>query len=143
MAAATTNAHVDYDQGDLAEYPVVASEIIWQGRPVWLTIATGYAKGGATTPAEATDAFLGFSLEKVDNASGASGDKKVKVRTRGRAKVAISALAITDVGKAVYITDDSTFTLTAATNLQVGVVGEWLETGFGMLKFDAGVKLMT
>jgi len=143
MAAAATNIAVDFDLGDIGSYPVVASEVIWQGRPVWTTIGTGYAKGGATTPAEATDAFLGFALEKVDNATGSSGDKNVKVRTRGRAKVAIGSAAITDIGKGVYITDDDTFTLTASTNLQVGVVAEWVATGVVMVKFDAGIKLMT
>lgn len=143
MAAATEGIHRNYDQGDLASYPIAASEIIYKGRPVWATIAAGYAKGGATTPAEATDAFLGFALETVDNSAGSAGDKNVKVRTRGRVQVAIASAAITDIGKGVYITDDSTFTLTASTNLQVGVVAEFIETGQVMMKFDAGIKNMT
>ncbi len=143
MAAATTDLFVDYDLGNIASYPVITTEILYQGRPVWSTISNGYAKAGATTPAEATDAFLGFALEHIDNSGGGNGVKNIHVRPSGRVKIAIGSAAITDIGKAVYITDDSTFTLTASTNLQVGVVAEWISTGIVMLKFDAGVKLMT
>ena len=40
----------------------------------------------------------------------------MRVKTRGMIKLPITSLAITDVGKDVFASDDDTFTLTQSTN---------------------------
>lgn len=129
MATLAADAPRDYYQGDFHDFPVIAADIIYQGAAIGDN-GSGYAR-----PLVAGDPFRGFADLKADNAVGAAGDVYVKSRTRGRIKLAISALAITDVGKAVYASDDNTFTLTQSTNTRIGRVVAWIATGYGIVEF--------
>jgi hypothetical protein len=134
MTTLAVNSPRDYQIGDLEEYPVIADDIIYEGAAVGEN-ASGYAR-----PLQAGDVFLGFAIKKVDNSGGAAGDVRVQVRTRGRIKLAISALAITANDRpAVYASDDDTFTLTSTSNSLIGYVSRWIETGYGVIEFDAGL----
>ena len=119
----------DYYLGDFHNFPVVATDIIYKGAAVGDN-GSGYAR-----PLVAGDPFRGFADYQVDNSTGAAGAKKVRTRTRGSIKLAISSLAITDVGKDVFASDDNTFTLTQSTNTRIGHVSAWLETGYGIVEF--------
>lgn len=130
MATLTADAPRDYFQGDFHEFPVIAADTIYQGAAVGDN-GSGYAR-----PLQAGDPFRGFAELKADNASGSAGDEYVRCRTKGRIKLAISSLAITDVGKDVYASDDNTFTLTQGTNTRIGHVIAWIETGYGIVEFD-------
>ncbi len=122
----------DYQLGDHEEYPVVASDILYEGA------AVGEDTNGYARPLQAGDVFLGFALEHVDNSAGSAGDKRVRVRTRGRIVLPIAALAITANDRApVYASDDDTFTLTAGSNSRIGYVQTWIATGSGVVEFDA------
>lgn len=122
----------DFQLGDIEEYPVIDSDIIYEGAAVGEN-GSGYAR-----PLQAGDAFLGFCEQNVDNSAGAAGDKTVRVRTRGRVKLSIAALAITANDRPpVYASDDDTFTLTASTNSLIGYVSRWVSTGVGIVEFDA------
>lgn len=129
MATLAVNTPRDYDLGDINTLPVIASDIIYEGSAVGDN-GSGYAR-----PLVAGDPFRGFCIEKADNASGSAGDINVQVRSRGKVKLAISSLAITDVGKDVYASDDATFTLTASTNTRIGYVHRWISTGYGIIAF--------
>lgn len=120
-----------YELGDINELPVVATDIIYEGA------AVGDDGNGNVRPLNAGDPFRGFAERKVDNSAGAAGDKRVRVKTRGMIQLAIGSLAITDVGKDVYASDDDTFTLTQSTNTRVGYVYRWVSTGVGIIAFDA------
>lgn len=128
LAAAAVRA---YQLGDLEEYGVVATDIIYEGAAVGDN-GSGYAR-----PLVAGDPFRGFATRKADNASGSAGDIRVQVRTRGAVQLSISSLAITDVGKDVYASDDNAFTLTKGSNTRIGYVQRWVETGVGIVAFDA------
>jgi len=129
LAADTSRA---YQLGDHEEYPVIATDIIYQGAAVGEN-AAGYAR-----PLVAGDRFLGFALEAADNAAGSAGTILVRVRSRGRVVLAISALAITANDRApVYASDDNTFTLTRSTNSCIGAVSRWVATGTAVVEFDA------
>lgn len=118
--------------GDMAEYPVIASDIIYEGAAVGEN-ASGYAR-----PLVATDPFLGFAQRTVDNAAGAAGAKTVVVKRRGVIKLPISGLAITANDRAkVYASDDDTFTLTSTSNTLIGTVLQWIETGYAYVEFNA------
>lgn len=122
----------DYQLGDYEEYPVIASDIIYEGA------AVGENASGYSRPLVAADPFQGFASEKADNASGSAGDVRVRVRTRGNVKLAISAIAITANDRpAVYASDDNTFTLSSTGNSLIGYVRRWVSTGVAIVEFDA------
>lgn len=122
----------DYGLGDITEYPVIASDIIFEGA------AVGENASGYSRPLVAGDPFQGFALRKADNSAGAAGAINVQVRTKGVIKLAIASLAITSNDRpAVYASDDNTFTLTSTSNSKIGTVLRWVETGVAMVEFDA------
>lgn len=125
-----------YELGEQNDHPVIAADIIYEGAAVGDN-GSGYAR-----PLQAGDPFRGFALSDADNAAGAAGAINVKVKQRGRIKLAIGSLAITDVGKAVYASDDDTFTLTASTNSFIGRVVRWESTGVGIVEYDAAGGLL-
>ncbi|HEU4708752.1 MAG TPA: hypothetical protein VFS17_05515 [Methylophilaceae bacterium] len=131
MTTLAKDAPRDYYQGDFHNFPVIAADIIYQGAAVGDN-GSGYAR-----PLQAGDPFRGFADDKADNSTGAAGDVTVRTRTRGRIKLAISSLAITDVGKDVFASDDDTFTLTQGSNTRIGHVVGWIETGYGIVEFEA------
>jgi len=120
----------DFYQGDFHDFPVIATDIIYQGAAVGDN-GSGYAR-----PLVAGDPFRGFADYEANNAAGAAGDIVVRCRTQGHIKLAITSLAITDVGKDVYASDDNTFTLTQGSNTRIGHVVGWIATGYGLVKFN-------
>jgi len=125
-----------FSLGDMEEYPVIAADIIYEGAAVGEN-ASGYAR-----PLVAADPFLGFCVEQVDNAAGSAGDKRVKVKQRGKITLPISGLAITANDRAaVYASDDNTFTLTPTSNTKIGWVSRWISTGLAVVEFDAAMVL--
>jgi hypothetical protein len=134
MTTLATNKPRDYSLGEIEAYPVIATDIIYEGAAVGEN-ASGYAR-----PLAAGDPFLGFALRKADNAAGAAGAVRVEVRTRGRITLAIAALAITANDRPpVYASDDDTFTLTATSNSPIGFVSRWVSTGVAVVEFDAAM----
>lgn len=112
-------------------FPVVATDIIYEGAAVGLS-------SGNARPLSAGDQFVGFAMERADNASGSAGDVSVNVMARGQVVLAVTgASAVTDVGKAVYASDDDTFTLTASTNSAIGRVVRWVTGTTCVVAFDA------
>lgn len=131
LAADTLRA---YALGDLEEYPVIASDIIYRGAAVGEN-GSGYAR-----PLQGGDVFLGFADAQADNSAGGAGDERVTVRARGRVQLPIAALAITANDRpAVYASDDDTFTLTATSNSLIGYVSRWVSTGVAIVEFDAAL----
>lgn len=121
----------DYELGDLNDLPVIANDIIYEGAAVGDN-GSGYAR-----PLAAGDPFRGFAERIADNSIGSAGAINVRVKQRGRVKLSIGSLAITDVGKPVYASDDDTFTLTQSTNSYVGRVLRYVSSGVGIVEFDA------
>jgi hypothetical protein len=120
-----------FELGSINELPVIATDIIYEGAAVGDN-GSGYAR-----PLVAGDPFRGFAESNVDNSTGAAGAKNVRVRTEGLVQLSVGSLAITDVGKPVYASDDDTFTLTATSNSYVGRVHRFISTGVGIVAFDA------
>ena len=126
-----------YETGDRNALPVIATDIIYEGAAVGDN-GSGYAR-----PLVAGDPFRGFALRKVDNSAGGAGAKDVELRTKGYVQLSISGLAITDVGKDVFASDDDTFTLTQSTNTRIGYVHRWVSTGVGIVRFVASSGVIT
>ncbi|MBN46305.1 MULTISPECIES: hypothetical protein [unclassified Methylophaga] len=132
MATLAKDTPRDYQLGDMEEYPVIASDIIYEGAAVGEN-GSGYAR-----PLAAGDKFLGFATRNADNSGGSAGDIRVIVRKKGNVRLAISALAITANDRpAVYASDDNTFTLTSESNSLIGKVSRWVSTGVAIVEFDA------
>lgn len=131
--ALSANTPRVYGLGDDNEFGVAASATIYEGSAVGNT--SGYAR--ALT---AGDIFLGFALAKaVGNAT--NGGVNVRVRSRGYIQLAVASVAITDIGQAVYASDDGTFTLapgSAEANTFVGTVFRFVSSGIAIVRFDAG-----
>lgn len=137
MATLAADAPRAFYQGDFRDRPVVASDIIYKGAAVGDN-GSGYAR-----PLTAGDPFRGFADYQVDNSDGAAGDKYVRCRTHGYIELSISSLAITDVGKDVYASDDDTFTLTQGTNTRIGYVHAFIESGKGVVYFEEAHGVLT
>jgi hypothetical protein len=129
MTTLAANEPRAWELGDHNELPIIASDIIYQGA------AVGDNASGYMRPLVAGDPFRGFALEKCDNASGGAGAKNVKLLRKGKVSLSISGLAITDVGKDVYASDDDTFVLTIGTNTRIGYVYRYVSAGVGIVAF--------
>lgn len=129
MTTLAINTPRVWELGNHNELPIIAADIVYQGA------AVGDNGSGYMRPLVAGDPFRGFALEKCDNLSGAAGAKNVKVLREGKVSLSISGLAITDVGKDVYASDDNTFTLTKSTNTRIGYVYRYVSSGVGIVAF--------
>lgn len=131
MTTLAADARRSYELGSIEEYPVIASDIVYQGAAVGDN-GSGYAR-----PLQAGDPFLGFAEKQVDNSAGSAGDKNVRCVRRGRVQLSVASVAITDVGADVYASDDNTFVLTQSTNTRVGTVARFISSGVAIVEFDA------
>lgn len=119
-----------YELGTVNEIPAVTNDIIYEGAAVGLS--SGYAR-----PLVAADTFVGFCEQQCDNTGGAAGAKNVRVIAKGLVQLAVSGVtAITNVGDAVYASDDATFTTTASTNTYIGAVRRFISSGVALVEFD-------
>ena len=78
MATLSADKPRYYQTGEHEEYPVIASDVIYEGAAVGEN-GSGYAR-----PLQAGDVFLGFALETADNSDGSAGDIRVRVQAKGR-----------------------------------------------------------
>ena len=130
MTTLATDKSRTYELGDLNSFPVVATDIIYEGAAVGLS-------SGNARPLNAGDQFVGFCIQNVDNSTGSAGDMRVQVKTYGEIQLAIGSLAATDVGKPVYASDDDTFTKTSSGNSKIGWCSRYISSGVGIVEFEA------
>lgn len=119
-----------FELGDRNHVPVIAADIIYEGS------AVGDNGSGYGRPLVAGDPFRGFAVAQADNSAGAAGAKYVEVKHEGRVQLAVTSVAITDVGKAVYASDDDAFVLTATSNSFVGRVVRFISSGVCIVEFN-------
>ena len=119
-----------YEQGDINVLPVAASQTIYEGSAVGLS--SGYARALV-----AGDEFQGFCVEKVVNAVATNGAASVKVRDKGKMQVTLTGVAVTNVGDAVYMSDDGTFTLDDSGNSLIGKVHRYVSSNTCVIEFKS------
>lgn len=97
----------------------LAASKVYRGAAVTLIPGTGYAKALATTLLAliggvnfGTERFIGVATQNVDNSGGSAGDKTVVVKRRGVFLFDSTGLAVADIGKRMYFSDDHTVTKT-------------------------------
>lgn len=122
-----------YELGEFNKFGVLASQTIYEGSAVGLS--SGYAR--ALT---AGDPFVGFARRKVVEATGSNGGADVEVICKGLMQITLTGVAVTDVGNAVYMSDDGTFTQTVGSNSFVGNIYRYVGSNTCVISFiGAGV----
>lgn len=121
--ALSADAPRTYELGKINELPVAASTTIYEGAAVGDN-ASGYARGLV-----AGDPFRGIAESQADNSAGSAADINVRVITKGLVQLAVTSVAITDVGANVYASADGTFLLTAGSNSLIGMVYRHVSSG--------------
>jgi len=120
-----------YSQGDVNNFPVVASDIIYAGSAVGLVDASGHAR-----PLTSADKFVGFCEKQADNSAGSAAAIDVEVRKRGRVTLSVTGAVITDVGQPVYATDDNAFQFLKASAVFIGFVSRYVSAGVAEVEYD-------
>lgn len=131
MTTLATDKVRDISPGDLNDFPVIASDIIYGGAAVGLVKATGHAR-----PLVAGDRFVGFAQRQVDNSLGAAAAANVRVIRAGRVQLPISGAVITDVGCHVWATDDDAFAFTGVGGSYIGRVTRFVSSGIVEVGFN-------
>lgn len=127
--ALSANAPLTQAIGESSVFPVAAAVHPYEGS--MLGDASGYAR-----PLVAGDKFLGHSQEEQNN-TGAAGVLDVEALTgRYTGQVTIASVAITDIDKDVFASDDGTYTLTRGANTLVGKVKRYVTTNTAVVEFD-------
>lgn len=127
---ANVNRWTESDGGPINEFGVKATEVIFEGSAVGST-------GGYARALVAGDVFLGFALHAITG-NAADGGERVRVRGKARIQLPVTSVAVTDIGAAVFASDDGTFTLTATSNSFVGTVHRFVSTGIAIVDVDTG-----
>lgn len=118
----------------LNDLAIIASDIVYEGAAVGDN-GSGYAR-----PFVVSDPFWGFAERKCDNSAGSAGDKNVRLVQKGAIVLTVAgASAVTDIGLAVYATDDATFTLTASGATQIGKVLRWVTSTTCVVYFESAM----
>jgi len=115
--ALTANREVNrYVDQELRSYPVKGSTHIYKGSLVGLD-ANGY-----TRPLSAGDQAVGLAYEEMNNSTATDGKVDIRVFTQGDFVHALQGAARSNIGDAVYASDEETLTFTSTNNSLVGVV---------------------
>lgn len=117
--------------GDINEFPVIASDIIYKGAAVGIVTASGHAR-----PLTSADAFVGFAESKADNSSGSAADINVRVLKKGAQKLSVTGGVITDVGLPVYAQDDNAFSFIKTSGVFIGFARRYVSSGVMEVEFD-------
>ena len=134
MTTASTNVPRTMELGEVAEYPVIASDIIYEGSAVGLVAASGHAR-----PLTSADTFVGFAEAKVDNSAGSAAALNVRTRKKGTILLPVTGAVITDVGLPVYATDDNTFTFSPVGAVFIGFSRKFHASGYMTVDFNSDV----
>lgn len=115
--------------------PVADNVVIYKGSAVGSL--AGYAR-----QLVAADLFMGFADQHIDNTISGHvvGGQNVPVIRAGIIQAAIAGAVVTDINKAVYMSDGATFTYTSGGNTLVGRVIRFVAAGLVMVDFSVGAQ---
>lgn len=131
MTTLAANTPRTWALGDINEFAMIASDIIYEGAAVGIVTASGHAR-----PLTSADRFVGFAESKSDNSSGAAAAINVRVKRRGVVKLAVTGAVITDVGAPVYASDDNAFSFLKTSGVFVGYAIRFVSSGYMEVAFD-------
>ena len=131
--ALAINTPRGYELGETGtnELPIKAAVHVFEGSGCSIN-------AGFVGPLVAAEPFSGFAEHGFDNTAGAAGARNIRLRSRGRVKAnVVGVTGITNVGTAVYMSDDNTFTLTGAGNTLIGKVWRHIAATHCIVDFKA------
>lgn len=131
MTTLATDNSRDFELGMVNEFPVIASEIIYEGAAVGVVLTSGHAR-----PITSVDLFVGFAEKQADNSSGSATDINVRVKRMGAVKLAVSDAVITDVNLPIYASDDNTFSFIKTSGVFIGFSRRFVSSGYMIVEFD-------
>jgi hypothetical protein len=137
MTALSANRPVSQAEGLYASAPMAASQTIYDGSMVGEN-GSGYAR-----PLTAGDKFLGHAVEYRVSSTLAGEYNILLLSGRYRLEAALAGVAVTDIGRRVYASDDGTLTFVASTNSYVGRVVRYVASGIAEVEFqtaDSGAE---
>lgn len=129
MTTLAANKVRPFELGDLAQYPMVASDTLYEGAAVGLVPASGHAR-----PLAAGDRFVGFATGPYTSGATAGVDL-VEVRRSGSVQLPVAGAVITDVGAPVYAADDDTFQFSPVAGVFIGLIRRWVAAGIVVVEF--------
>lgn len=132
MTTLAVNSSRIFELGMRNQFPVIASDIIYEGAAIGQVAGTGHAR-----PLAAGDRFAGFAESRADNSAGAAAAIDVRGVCAGMIQLSVSGAVITDVGQPVYATDDDTFVFSPVASVFVGFVHRFVSSGVVIVAFDA------
>jgi len=119
------------------ETPSTSNAIpVAEGARIYQDALVGKNAAGYGRPLQAGDTPMGFAKDHIDNTNGVDGEKICELKAKGKASLFISGITIADIGRAVYASDDNTFTLTDADNSLVGKLVRFEKSDYGIVAFD-------
>lgn len=121
----------DYEGGNVNEFPVIVTDIIYEGAAGGLVKASGHCR-----PLTSVDAFCGFAEEKFDNSAGSAADINARFIRKGSVRLPVTGAVITDIGQPVYATDDDTFVFLPTGAVFIGFVRHFISAGVVIVAFD-------
>lgn len=136
MAALTSDRDTPRLEGEIQDYGIAAATVLYGGSLICLDAAGYLVPGSVSTTLTA----VGRCERRVDNSTGAAGDKTAKARPgtfRFNNSASTEAIAIADIGKDCFIVDDQTVTKTNGGNsrsragkvVAVDALGVWVSVG--------------
>lgn len=121
-----------FEGGSRNEFPVIASDIIYEGAAVGIVPASGHAR-----PLAAGDRFAGFAEAQADNSAGLAAAINVRVVESGKIQLSVTGAVITDVGQPVYASDDNAFSFSPVGGVFIGFLHRYVSAGVAIVAFDA------
>jgi hypothetical protein len=125
MTAQSANRDSKRQVGDTRVYGLEGdtADNFYKGAMIVLNTG-GYAVVGVNTAAHR---FVGVAAEQFNQtATAADGTNEIKVWRRGLFEFVGSSLAITDIGRPVWLTDDQTISLTQTNVGPIGVIADFI-----------------
>ena len=122
-----------FELGDRNEYPVIASDIIYEGAAVGVVKSSGHAQ-----PLTSSDIFVGFAEKQADNSSGAAAAINVRVVKKGSVLLPVTGAVITDIDLPVYASDDNAFSFIKTSGVFIGFSRRYVASGYMIVEFDVG-----
>lgn len=132
MTTLAANKSRAFEIGSRNAFPVIASDIIYEGAAVGIVDASGHAR-----PLNSADRFAGFAEENADNSAGAAAAINVRVVESGKIQLSVTGAVITDIGQPIYANDDDTFQFSPVSGAFVGFVHRFVSAGVVVVAFDA------
>lgn len=130
LSADTPRAYKDGLAPNFVSLPCTSNVTIYEGSAVGESSSAGTYRALV-----AGDTFVGFAHEQVINP--ASGTKRVKVRTKGTIRIAVTGVsAVAQNGDTVYASADGTFTTSATSNSSIGKIENWITSTTADVYFE-------